>query len=270
MGFKVEVFDHNRHYNVEYPHRHDFFYEVLYIKKGSGKYVIDFQEYEIKPETLFFVSPGQVHEIHYSEDIYGYIFLFNEDFLSISGNENYTSLFDGLVNSAEALSVHSTKLSENFTSVFLQAIENASENDNFSETICRNCLSTILLMSARSARDRNPVYSHKSKGAELVRKFKSLVNEKYAEYLSVKDYAHLLSVTPGHLNETVKMLVGINANGIIDNKLLVEIKRLLAYTEMDISEIAFRFNFKDQSYFSRFFKSKTGFTPKEFRSNHLK
>jgi AraC family transcriptional activator of pobA len=63
--YQVEIFDFNRHFKVEYPHRHDFFYEVLYIKQGSGVYHIDFQDYHIKPETIFFVSPGQVHEISF-------------------------------------------------------------------------------------------------------------------------------------------------------------------------------------------------------------
>ncbi|MFN0050305.1 MAG: helix-turn-helix domain-containing protein [Cytophagales bacterium] len=268
--FKVEPFDHKRHYKVEYPHRHDYFYEVLYIKQGSGTYVIDFQNFEIKPETIFFVSPGQVHEIHYSEDIFGYIFLFTEEFLSISSDDNYGVLFNEIQNKKEAICLTTNELSAKFEFIFKEAILNFEWFDKFSESICCDFLKIILRLSVRESVKENPVFYQQTKGAEIVKKFKALINKKYTEYLSVKDYAELLAITSSHLNETVKELTGINANALIDNKLLVEIKRLLAYTEQDITEIAYQFNFKDQSYFSRFFKTKTGVSPKEFRANSIK
>jgi len=264
--YKVEVFDHNRHYKVEYPHRHDFFYEVLYIKKGSGTYHIDFHAHPILPETMFFVSPGQVHEIHYSDDIYGYIFLFTEEFLTISVDENYATLFDSMTNKRAALQLKTVEQQAKFELIFKQAIADYDLSDKFSEQVCRNILCTILLNCLRIYETGNPVLHQKGKGAQLVKKFKKLIDEKYADYLAVKDFADLMAITPTHLNETVKQHTGMNANSLIDNKLLVEIKRLLAYTDKNISEIAFLFNFKDQSYFSRFFKSKSGFSPKEFRN----
>ena len=71
--FQVEVFDANRHFSVKYPHRHDFF-EVLFLKKGSGYHVIDGNKYEIQPPCVFFMSPGQAHKLELSNDIEGYIF----------------------------------------------------------------------------------------------------------------------------------------------------------------------------------------------------
>ena len=51
--FQVEVFDANRHFAVQYPHRHDF-YEVLFLTQGSGFHIIDENQYEIKPPCVFF------------------------------------------------------------------------------------------------------------------------------------------------------------------------------------------------------------------------
>ncbi|MDR1761986.1 MAG: AraC family ligand binding domain-containing protein, partial [Bacteroidales bacterium] len=56
--FQVETFDANRHFAVEYPHRHDFF-EILFLSKGSGRHIIDSNVYEVKPPCVFFLSPGQ-------------------------------------------------------------------------------------------------------------------------------------------------------------------------------------------------------------------
>ena len=71
--FQVEEFDANRHFAVEYPHRHDFF-EILFLSNGSGKHIIDSNVYEVHPPCVFFLSPGQAHKIMLSEDIDGYIF----------------------------------------------------------------------------------------------------------------------------------------------------------------------------------------------------
>src|SRR5210317_2576986 len=83
--FQVEIFDANRHFSVEYPHRHDFF-EVLYLSKGSGFHVIDGNKYKITPPCAFFMSPGQAHKIEFSNDIEGYIFIFTAEFYLINRN----------------------------------------------------------------------------------------------------------------------------------------------------------------------------------------
>ena len=77
--FQVEVFDANRHFEVQYPHRHDFF-EVLFLTKGSGIHIIDNNQYDIKPPCIFFLSPGQAHKLELSKDVEGYIFLFTSEF----------------------------------------------------------------------------------------------------------------------------------------------------------------------------------------------
>jgi AraC family transcriptional activator of pobA len=77
--YEVELFDANRHFQVSYPHKHDF-YEVLYLSNGSGYHIIDNNKYEIKPPCIFFMSPGQAHKLELSKDIEGYIFIFTSEF----------------------------------------------------------------------------------------------------------------------------------------------------------------------------------------------
>jgi AraC family transcriptional activator of pobA len=83
--FQVEVFDANRHFQVSYPHRHDF-YEVLFLTNGSGLHIIDHDEYYIHPPCVFFLSPGQAHKLELSHDIEGYIFLFTSEFYLLRQN----------------------------------------------------------------------------------------------------------------------------------------------------------------------------------------
>jgi AraC family transcriptional activator of pobA len=79
IKYQVEVFDANRHFQVQYPHKHDFF-EVLFLNQGSGIHIIDSNKYEIKPPCIFFLSPGQAHKLELSSDIGGFIYLFTSEF----------------------------------------------------------------------------------------------------------------------------------------------------------------------------------------------
>lgn len=67
---------------VQAPHRHDFYFIVLFTK-GSGTHIIDFISYDIKPGSLFFMSPAQVHSWHLSPADSGYVIFFNPAFYLI-------------------------------------------------------------------------------------------------------------------------------------------------------------------------------------------
>jgi AraC-like DNA-binding protein len=100
----------------------------------------------------------------------------------------------------------------------------------------------------------------------LVGDFLDLLRRRSVEPV-VSAYSHELGVTPGHLAETVKKMTGKTPGQHIRNMQLVEAKRLLAYTEKTVAEIAYELGFKDAAYFGRFFKRELGCTPGEFRKD---
>ncbi|GAL83366.1 AraC family transcriptional regulator [Sporocytophaga myxococcoides] len=265
--FQIEIFDKNRDFKVQYPHRHDF-YEILFITKGSGKHTIDFFEYEIKPGSIFFLSPGQIHDLDLSEDISGYIFLFTSEFYLINKNDQNKLLelpfFYPLIPGSPPLYINTIEEVKTFSDIFIQAIAEREKNFEDSPDLI-GALLDILLIHCKRLYPQN-AGDKMNKGRLLVKKFKQLIEEKYQDNLSVKDYAEHLAVTPNHLSETVKQLTGRTSTDLINEKLLVEIKRLLIYSELTVSEIAFQLNFSDQSYFSKYFRKLTGQSPAEFRN----
>ena len=79
------------------------------------------------------------------------------------------------------------------------------------------------------------------------------------------EYARMLGVTPNYLNVLSQRCVGVSALSLIHRRIMLEIKRLLLRTDLDVSEIAYAMRFNELSYFSRFFKRNAGVTPNEFR-----
>ncbi|HSV51465.1 MAG TPA: helix-turn-helix domain-containing protein, partial [Burkholderiaceae bacterium] len=103
------------------------------------------------------------------------------------------------------------------------------------------------------------------KSYSLAKRFKLLVDRHYLQFGSLKEYAQALLVTERRLNEAVKSVTGKTATQLIHERILLEAKRLLTQSDLGISEIAYRLNFEDPAYFSRFFKKHVQAAPGAFK-----
>jgi AraC-like DNA-binding protein len=113
----------------------------------------------------------------------------------------------------------------------------------------------------------NAVYPSSAKKTmnRHVAQFTQLVEGNFKQDRTVEYYAQKLHITSGHLNSLVKEYVGVNAKKYISNKIILEAKRLLRYTNMSIDQVAGHLRYDDTNYFVRAFKEQTGVTPLNFR-----
>lgn len=267
--FQVEVFDAKRHFQVKYPHRHDFF-EVLYLAHGSGYHVIDSNKYKIEPPCVFFLSPGQAHMLELSHDIEGYIFIFTAEFYllnRINRNRLIEFPFFYTIQQKNPPLILKNKADDQFLcSLFQKAVLETNTQENVE--LLRSLLDVILnFCSQIYPSEQGPL---KGKGHLMVKRFYQLVEENFMQNLTVNEYAEMLAITPNHLTQTIKQLTGKTSAGFIKAKQVLEIKRLLVHTNLSVSEIAAQMNYTDQSYFSKFFKKETGFTPMVYRKETIK
>lgn len=268
--YQVEVFDANRHFQVSYPHRHDF-YEILFLQRGSGFHIIDANKYEIKPPCVFFLSPGQAHKLELSHDVEGYIYLFNADFyLSNQKNKNRLleyPFFFSVEQKNPPIYIENKEDAFFLGSLFQRASNEIGEGSDAAEEIVKSILDLILLTSDKlypeELRSMN-----KGKGHTLVKNFLLLIEENYQKNLRVNDYAEMLAITANHLTQMVRQVTGKTSVELLQEKVIGEVKRLLLHTNMNVSEIAELLNFPDQSYFSKYFKKVAGESPLEFRQKN--
>lgn len=264
--FQVEPFDANRHFSVEYPHRHDF-YEVLYLSGGSGFHIIDSNRYKIEPPCIFFMTPGQTHKLELSHDIQGYIFLFSANFYLLSDSNKNKLLGFPFFHSISRQNPPLQLLHESdiffIKSLFARGCAEV-KSPGCSSEIIRSLLDLILLTCHKLyPQEANDLAQ--SKGHFLVKRFMLLIEENYQGNLKVNDYANRLAITPNHLTQVIKQITGKTTIDILHERNILEIKRLLLYTNLTVTEIATRMNFVDQSYFTKYFRKATGQTPMEFR-----
>ncbi len=271
--YEVELFDANRHFQVSYPHKHDF-YEVLYLSNGSGYHIIDSNKYEIKPPCIFFMSPGQAHKLELSKDIEGYIFIFNAEFYLLNQKNKNRLLEFPFFYSIEQNNppVYLTKSEDNqyLKLLFKRCTDIVLLNDNASsDEIARSTLDLILL----TCNDLYPAERktvQKGKGHILVKNFLQLIEQHYYRNLRISEYAEMLAVTPNHLTQMVKQVMEKTSVEILQRKTVVEVKRLLLHTDLSIAEISDYMNFPDQSYFTKYFKKVSGVSPMTYRKDHEK
>lgn len=105
----------------------------------------------------------------------------------------------------------------------------------------------------------------KSRKQEVMAKFVLAVSENFRTERQVSFYAEKICITPKHLSAVVKDLTGKTASDWIERYVILEAKMLLKSTDLTIQEISNRLNFTNQSFFGKYFKHQTGYSPSEYR-----
>ncbi|WP_326993997.1 helix-turn-helix domain-containing protein [Chitinophaga sp. 212800010-3] len=243
------------------PHRHNG-YSVDILIKGTIRQSIDFKEYHIQAPALMLLEPDQVHQHVMSEDAELINIYFTDDFL-VPEMQGVVSCWR-CVFSSGMIPLSEEELEEVLGYADLIRKEYHG-NKLRKDAIIRNLLNAFVIACGRISEPSGNWMNGESSQYNMVRQFKMLVDQHFHQKPQVSDYAEMLYVSPGHLNDTVKALLGKNAKYIIDEKRIMEAKRLLYWGEHSIKQIAAQLNFEDDAYFNRFFKKHSGYTPASFQ-----
>jgi AraC family transcriptional activator of pobA len=251
------------------PHRHNY-YSVIWPLAGGGKHIIDFREYSILPDHVFFVSPKQVHQVIITSPFTGYVILFTSEFLDRNSIRNdfisNLKLFQPI---DETPPLPIDKKTAGKLRVFAESMISAFKDqaDMYLETT--GAYLKLFLIECNGLCSLSPVSNLQNieVSKTLVRNFKDLVERQYTSSHQVKYYAETLSVTPNYLNEVIRTSINTPAKEFIQNRIILEAKRMALFTEKSAKEIGFDLGFEDPSHFSKFFKSNTGQSLQNFREN---
>ena len=255
-------------HKTELPHRHSY-YEICIFANGAGRHEIDFQTYPIASYSIHFLTPGQVHLISSEKDYHGYLMVFKREFYPVT-LENKDILFELPFFNNPSISPILELNKEDFSQIQTLIDNIKSELVNYNEytpEILRSYLH-IFLLKCKNYFDlyRPEISGNDDIAYKTASKFRYLVEQHFSSLHFVSEYADMMALTSPKLNKTVNRMTGYNASDVITNRIVLEAKRLLTYTELTNKEVAFRLGYEDPSYFSRIFKNKTGDTPSEFKN----
>lgn len=255
----------NARRDIVAAHRHDY-YEICWVTGGRGALAIDFHEYAIEPPMFGFFAPGQVHAWRLSAPVSGCIMRLSGAFF-LEGAHAQLDIAElpwfYAVDTPPVLCVGPAQ-ADVFSGLFQQMAQEYAAPAPDREIVLR-AYAQILLVKARRLVQHSSV-SHRAMGDyALTKQFLQLVERGYRSSISPADYAAQLHVTASHLNAIVRRTMNRTAGALIRERLLLEAKRLLQFSDLAVAEIADQLNFEDPSYFGRFFKKYTQLSPGAFR-----
>ncbi len=253
-----------RDYDSSHPHRHNC-YEIVFFERSGEEHHIDFKRYDITENTIQIVCPEQVHLLKRNKDVTGYVLSFSAElFLSIVKNSQFLDAFPFLVplNSAPIVKLELDQIPQ------LMSLIKQLEQEYFSsQKDKKDMLAILCLQLLQFLKRQFPQTENTANEQYLPSRFKKMVEREYLKINTVSEYADLLAVSAGHLNDIVKKATGKSPKMIISEHITIEAKRLLYHSQLSIKEIASNLNFEESSYFIRFFRKQTGLTPIAFRNN---
>jgi AraC-like DNA-binding protein len=263
--FEIMRFDEMEEPNVDDIHKHTF-YEILWTENGLSKQTIDYKEYEVLPNSLFFISPNQLHQFEEWKPLKGGTILFTEDFFLLNHN-NKDKLFElsFLDNFYTNPCIQLSK--SNFAEIkqTIDFINKEQKRKDKSLTITQSLLH-ILLAQVQRCIDSETEKTVSKKYLIIYKQFKNLLEKHFAENKTVSFFAQELNITAHHLNLIAKEVTSKTASEVIRARSILEAKRLLTFTEGSVSEIAYALNYTDSSYLAKTFKAETNQSPIAFKT----
>ena len=235
---------------------------LLLFTAGVGEHVVDSVRYPIGPHAMLLVKPGQVQQFRLNPTLAGQLIVIEPSFF----------LPDPLT--SKEVPMHGwwqtlPLLPEDLVQEFLTAAADlAADGARYAghrlcDALLRHRLYTLLLQ-IRLFTDQAPAAA--SRTHELVHEFRRLVEAGYADRHSVTGYAARLGCSQKTLTRACWAVEDRSAKAVLDARLLLEAKRLLAHGGSSVSETAQQLGFSEATNFSRFFKSAEGLTPAAFRA----
>lgn len=255
---------------IKKPHRANFL-EIILITGGSGNICIDSHKYSVESSTLFASSNGPVKKFEFCSNITGYAVFFTPEFLYKYPEDlqwiNSLTLFD------PDSDFNPVKVADEIYADMLNIInkidiELHSSSGFAREEILFNALKTLIILSERIKRSQISAGYRQGTNATIVYEFKNLLEENFNNRRMVSFYADNLNITPRKLNKIISEYYGKSAKQIIEERVLLEVKRLIIHTEKNIKEIGHYLGFNDPTNFNKFFKRYTNTTPADFRSSN--
>lgn len=242
-------------------HRHDFYY-ILALRKAAGVHVIDFASYDFCDHSIFFMRPGQIHQLSLAAGSEGYLIQFKADFFL------HKEVIYPLLRKLSTACFY--KLSPDLfeqTSTLLQSIDQEFQEQSlhYQDVISANLqifFTKLIRYNIQASPQSTSPYQH-----EQLESLLELIETHIAQNKQVAQYAEMLHLSTYQINAITKSLLGKNCSTLINEHIILEAKRYLLGTSKQINQIAFQLGYEDPSYFIRFFKKQTGYSPQAFRSS---
>jgi AraC-like DNA-binding protein len=240
------------------------------VSAGRGNHSIDFVRYDCRPGTVFWSRPGQVQQFGREPALDATLLLFTAEFLpAVPGLE---PLLDDPFAPVcwQPMGEDQDAILTEVTQISTDCARYASTYDTVAVELLRHQLAVLLMrvvaLELQGAAVADPMAPRRGAGGEVMAAFRREIEASFGTTRRVEDYAERLGCSVRTLTRACLTATGRSAKQVIDDRVTLEAKRLLAHSDLPVATIGFELGFSEPTNFGRFFARETGLTPGEFRN----
>jgi len=247
-------------------HRDDHYIFFL-MEKGKCNMMVDFTEIAIDAYSLFYMLPGQVHHSVGTINPQGWFIAVETALVP----QEFRLVFENQLLLQQPYKLNTEQLEHCCSLVKLLNHHFVHNTDSaFYIDILRSLLNSFIATVACGYVSMDKHSQKQTRPAQIAHHFKQLLTSNYKTEKQPAAYASMLNISESYLNEALKKVTGFSVSYWITNEILLEARRLLYYSALNVKQIAHELGYDDHTYFSRLFKSNIKTTPLGFRSIYRK
>ena len=252
------------HWEIK-PHRHADLFQLLYVQRGRAVVEVEGRRGEIGEPSIQVIPPLCVHGFQFSENIEGYVLTLGAPLVELLEKQLGGPL--AVLASSNCYPVGDDRryLNTLFAALLKEYEGSAASRD----LVLGSLVNVLMVWISRHQQQNAPASGRDERNRHVLGRFIKLVEQHYREHLTVETFAHRLGMSAVHLNNLCRQSAGQSALQIIHQRLLLEARRNLIYTNMTVAQVSDSLGFADPAYFSRFFRRLSGVSPNGFRRTAL-
>lgn len=271
-GFEIIKF--NKILQKEYKNHSPFkphkvnFYLFLFITKGIGKHLIDFNYYDYKEGDLLIISKNQLHAFG-NKETDGFAIMFTEKFLF----ENVLHIDVSFLNRLYNYQMYSPLLNnavQNVGNVIILLINEFESENLYGKKESLRLLLQYLFIKIIQLSNNNVSLPKNTEWIKIFLNYILKTEENYKKTRNVNDYAEMLNISYKHLNEICKEVSNKTAKEVLDDFVILELKRFISLNNATGDELSVEFGFDETTNLVKYFKKHTNLTPKQFKISQQK
>lgn len=243
------------------------FYKILWTRDADTDIIVDGYKLHLEKNQVIFCTPLNVMELQLDSGLIA--IAFNREFYCIRDHDEEVScngfLFFG--SSAPPVITLTGKDIHSFQTMFFMIKEEFENSDHIQGEMLRVILKRLLIKSTRLINEENPKKDTSVPQHDLVRQYHILVEQNFREKHQVSHYAEMLFKSPKTLSNLFHKYGAKSPLKIINERIILEAKRLLFYSDKTAEEIGYELGFREPAHFSKFFKMQVGSPPVTFKND---
>jgi AraC family transcriptional regulator, transcriptional activator of pobA len=246
-------------------------FEFIWISRGIGALIVDFQEYMLSANAIYCLSPGQRRTVRSMEGLEGYyVSLSAEFYFTVKGGVDNLYLLERFTGGRNILLLTPEKEMLSELTDLIHLVRKEYDRNLLSRLDVLTGFLKIFMLYLSKVLPVGSCLRKLDDKTEKVMEFLTLVKRDFMTKKMVAEYASELALTPGHLNYIVKKISGFSARYHIQQCVILEAKRQIVTEKATMKELAYSLGFNDCAHFSKYFKNGCGVNFSRFRNDFFK